>query len=178
MTARLKQSSTSVIAVDFQERFAGAVSGFEAACSRAAVLVSAARILELPVTVTEQYPRGLGHTVPVLAEALPDLKALEKTVFSAVRADGFSLVPGHAAIVCGVEAHVCVAQTVLDLLDAGSPVFVAADAVASRSESDRIIALERLRAEGAVISTAEALLFELLGGADHPNFREVQALIK
>ena len=178
MTARLEQATSSVIAVDFQERFARAVTGFEAACGRAAVLVAAARILQLPVTVTEQYPRGLGHTVAVVADALTELKVIEKTVFSAVRADGFSHLPGNAAIVCGVEAHVCVAQTVLDLLDTGVPVFVAADAVASRNELDRSNALERLRAEGAVITTVEAVLFELLGGADHPNFREVQALIK
>jgi len=178
MTARLEPATTAVIAVDFQERFAGAVTGFDAACGRAAILVAAARILNIQVTVTEQYPRGLGHTVPVVADALVEFEAIEKSVFSAARSDGFKHEPGNAAIVCGVEAHVCVAQTVLDLLDAGSPVFVAADAVASRSDSDRTIALERLRAEGAVISTVEALLFELLAGADHPHFREVQALIK
>lgn len=178
MTARLEQSSTAVVAIDFQERFAGAVSGFEEACVRAAILLQAAGKLELPVVVTEQYPKGLGHTVPVVAGAVSGFQALEKTVFSAARAEGFSLPAEKSVIVCGVEAHVCVAQTVLDLLESGSPVYIAADAVASRSESDRTVALERLRGEGAVISTVEALLFELLGGADHPNFREVQALIK
>ncbi|MCX6394820.1 MAG: isochorismatase family protein [Solirubrobacterales bacterium] len=178
MTRRVEAESTALILVDFQERFAGAVKGFDAAVSRASVLASMAQILEIKIVVTEQYPQGLGVTVSTLRAALGEYTPLEKTVFPATRAEGFDLGGATAAIVAGVEAHVCVAQTVLDLLDAEIQVHVVADAVASRSNSEKDAALARLRDEGAVITMTEAVLFELTGGSSHPRFKELQGLVK
>ncbi len=178
MTRRVEAGSAALILVDFQERFAGAVSGFDAAVSRACVLASMAQILAIKTVVTEQYPQGLGVTVSPLATALGDFTPLEKTVFPATRAEGFDLGGATAAIVAGVEAHVCVAQTVLDLLDAEIEVHVVADAVASRSHVDKDSALARMRAEGAVVTTTEAILFELTGGSSHPHFKALQGLVK
>ena len=167
-----------VVLVDFQERFRDAVDGFDEAAERARVLGAAASVLGVPVVVTEQYPKGLGKTVAVVSDALPGFSAIEKSVFSAAKAEGFSVDGRSTAIVCGVEAHVCVAQTVLDLIESGINVSVAVDATASRDALDRDTALERMRSNGAELTTVEAVLFELLGGAGDPNFKEVQGLIK
>jgi len=175
---RLRTASTALVVVDFQERFRGAVFGFDEAAARAAILVSAARLLNIHTVVSEQYPKGLGHTVEPLASVLGDAEILEKTVFPASRAEGFDLNGSSQVILSGVEAHVCVAQTALDLLDSGLEVFIPADAVASRNELDRDIAIERLRNSGAVITTVEAVVFELAGGAGHPLFKDLQGLIK
>lgn len=178
MSDLLKPESTALVLVDFQERFNGPVARFEEAVARAAVLAGGAAALGMRIVVTEQYPKGLGRTVDAIRDVIGDEPPVEKTVFSAARADGFDLGSSKGAIVCGVEAHVCVAQTVLDLLAAGIRVQVPADAVASRADGDRDTALQRLRARGADVTTVEAALFELVGGAGHERFREVQALIK
>jgi len=175
---RLNRSETAVVLVDFQERFQPAVDGFDDAVDRARVLGVGAGVLGIPVVVTEQYPKGLGKTVVSIAESLPGFCPIEKSVFSAEKAEGFSLEGRSQVVVCGVEAHVCVAQTVLDLLDKGLDVSVAVDATASRKAIDRTTALERMRDNGAELTTVEAVLFELLGGAGDPNFKEVQGLIK
>jgi nicotinamidase-related amidase len=125
--------------------------------------------------VTEQYPTGLGHTAPEVG--LQGERPLEKTVFSAARAEGFDLAGREQAIVCGIETHVCVSQTVHDLLARGIEVHVPADAVGSRHELDYERGLERLERAGAVVSTVEAALFELLERAGTPEFKAVQKLI-
>ncbi len=169
---------TALVVIDFQERFRGAVPGFDEAAERAAILVTAFREMGLPVIVSEQYPKGLGATVDPVAGAAEGIGRLEKTVFSATQAEGFDLVGRSVAILCGVEAHVCVAQTALDLLAAGIEVQIVGDAVASRHSVDRETALTRLRDRGATVTTTEAVAFELLGGATHPAFKTVQGLIK
>src|SRR5204863_2570377 len=139
-----------------------------AACAK---LLQGARILGLPRLVSEQYPKGLGRTAPEVG--LQDEHPLEKSVFSAVRAQDFDLAGRDQAIVCGIEAHVCVSQTVHDLLSKGVEVHVPADAVASRHRLDYERALERLQRAGAVVSTVEAALFELLERAGTPEFKAV-----
>ena len=129
----------------------------------------------MPALVSEQYPKGLGHTAAELG--LRDEPVIEKTVFSAARADGFDLAGRDQAIVCGIETHVCVSQTVHDLLQRGVEVHVPADAVGSRHELDYERGLERLERAGAVVSTVETALFELLERAGTPEFKEVQKLI-
>jgi 3-oxoacyl-ACP reductase-like protein len=143
-----------------------------AACAK---LLAAARILGVPAIVSEQYPKGLGRSAPELG--LEDEARIEKTVFSAARAEGFELYGREQALVCGIEAHVCVGQTVHDLLDRGVEVHVPADAVGSRHKVDYERALERLQRAGAVVSTVEGSLFELLERAGTPEFKEVQKLI-
>jgi len=128
--------------------------------------------------VTEQYPRGLGETVPELTEHLDGVPRFEKVVFSAARADGFDLAGRDQAVVCGIEAHVCVAQTVGDLLDEGVDAQVATDAVSSRTAANRRAGLAKMEASGAMLTSTEMALFELLGRAGTPEFKAVQRLIK
>jgi nicotinamidase-related amidase len=170
----LARDRTALVVVDVQEGFRG-YGAFAEVASGAAKLVQAARILELPVLVSEQYPKGLGHTAPevgLLAEP-----RIEKTVFSAARAEGFDLAGAEQAIVCGIETHVCVSQTVHDLLEDSVEVHVPADAVGSRHALDHQRGLERMEGAGAIVSTVEAALFELLERAGTPEFKAVQKLI-
>jgi nicotinamidase-related amidase len=174
----LQRDRTTLVVVDVQEGFREAVGEFDAVAGNAAVLVRGARILGVPVLVTEQYPRGLGLTVPEVAEHLDGVPRLEKVVFSAARADGFDLGGRDQALVCGIETHVCVAQTVADLLDEGVDVQVATDAVSSRTAANRRAGLAKMEATGAMLTSTEMALFELLGRAGTPEFKEVQALVK
>jgi len=178
VSKRLGSDKAALVVVDFQERFSSAVENFAEAAEKGAILARAAAILGLEVVVTEQYPEGLGQTVEPVLSAVGGAPRLAKKIFPATRADGFSLGGARQAIVCGVEAHVCVLQTALDLLDDGVDVFIPVDAVASRFGLDRTVAIDRLRGEGAVITTTEAVVFELAGGADHPAFRDLQGLVK
>jgi len=170
----LDRNRAALVVVDIQEGFRPYAS-FAGVADGARKLVQAARILDVPRVVSEQYPRGLGHTAPEVE--LEDERPIEKTVFSAVRADGFELAGRDQAIVCGIETHVCVSQTVHDLLERGVEVHVPADAVGSRHEIDYERALERMERAGAVVSTVEATLFELLERAGTPEFKAVQALV-
>jgi nicotinamidase-related amidase len=170
----LSRERAALVIVDVQEGFRPYAS-FQAVAGACAKLLQAARILELPALVSEQYPKGLGHTAPEVG--LQDEPRIEKTVFSAARAEGFDLAGREQAIVCGIETHVCVSQTVHDLLESGLEVHVPADAVGSRHEIDYERGLERMERAGAVISTVEAALFELLERAGTPEFKSVQKLI-
>ncbi|HEY5192613.1 MAG TPA: isochorismatase family protein [Solirubrobacteraceae bacterium] len=170
----LEREKTVLVVVDVQEGFRSYAS-FEAVAQACSKLVRAGRILDVPRIVSEQYPKGLGHTAPEVA--LEDEPRIEKTVFSAARADGFDLSGRTQAIVCGIETHVCVSQTVHDLLDRAIEVHVPADAVGSRHELDYERGLERLERAGAVVSTVESVLFELLERAGTPEFKQVQRLI-
>jgi nicotinamidase-related amidase len=170
----LKRARAALVVVDVQEGFRG-YDTFDEVADGCSKLVRAARILELPRVVSEQYPKGLGHTAPEVR--LEDERPIEKTVFSAARAEGFDLGERDQAIVCGIEAHVCVSQTVHDLLARGIEVHVPADAVGSRHRLDYERGLERLQRAGAVVSTVEAVLFELLERAGTPEFKAVQKLI-
>lgn len=172
--ALLQRDSAALVVVDVQEGFRS-YAAFEGVAQSCAKLLAAARILAVPALVSEQYPKGLGHSAPELG--LQDEPRIEKTVFSAARAGGFDLHGREQAVVCGIEAHVCVSQTVLDLLDRGVEVHVPADAVGSRHEIDYQRGLERLERAGAVVSTVETALFELLGEAGTPEFKSVQKLI-
>ena len=170
----LNRDRAALIVVDVQEAFRPyeSFAGVADACAK---LVQAARILDLPTTVSEQYPKGLGHTAPEVGLELQT--PIEKSVFSAARADGFDLRGRDQAIVCGIETHVCVSQTVHDLLDEGVEVHVPADAVGSRHVIDYERGLERLERAGAIVTTVEAALFELLERAGTPEFKAVQKLI-
>lgn len=174
----LERARTALIVVDVQEAFAKAVEGFDAVARKTATLVSGARTLGLPVIVTEQYPRGLGDTVAPVREALGDAAPrLPKTVFSAARADGFDLAGRDQALLCGIETHVCVNQTAHDLLGRGVEVHVAADAVASRASADRALGLRKMEASGAILTSVETALFELLGAAGSDEFKTIQKLV-
>jgi nicotinamidase-related amidase len=170
----LTRDRAALVVIDVQESFRpyACFAGVADACAK---LLAAARILEIPALVSEQYPSGLGRTAPEVG--VDGERRIEKTVFSAVRSEGFDLEGRDQAIVCGIEAHVCVSQTVHDLLERGIDVHVPADAVGSRHAIDYERGLERLQRAGAVVSTVEASLFELLERAGTREFKAVQRLI-
>jgi nicotinamidase-related amidase len=170
----LVRNRAALVVVDVQEGFRP-YAVFTSVAESCARLVQGARILDIPRLVSEQYPKGLGHTAAEVG--LSDERRIEKTVFSAARADGFDLEGRDQAIVCGIEAHVCVSQTVHDLLAQGIEVHVPADAVGSRHDIDYNRGLERMERAGAVVGTVEASLFELLERAGTPEFKAVQGLI-
>lgn len=174
----LTAESAVLLLIDLQQRLMPAIHDNEAVVARAARLAEAARLLDVPVVATEQNPAGLGPTVGPLA-AYPQA-VLAKTAFSAAGDPGFSaLLPGASEIVvAGCEAHVCVLQTVLDLLGSGHRVLVTADATGSRDPADLAAAIARARQHGAEIVTSEMVLFEWLRDSQHPKFREVQKLLK
>jgi nicotinamidase-related amidase len=170
----LRRREAALVVVDVQEGFRSYES-FPAVARACAKLVEAARVLGVPTLASEQYPKGLGRTAPEVG--LLEEPRIEKTVFSAARAEGFDLHGRAQAVVCGIETHVCVSQTVHDLLDQGVEVHVPADAVGSRHEIDYERGLERLERAGATVTTVESALFELLEGAGTPEFKQVQRLI-
>jgi nicotinamidase-related amidase len=174
----LDRGRAALVVVDVQEAFRPAVRDFDAVAGGVAALVRGARILGLPVVVTEQYPKGLGSTVPEVAEHLDGIEPLAKVNFSAAGADGFDLDGRDQALVCGIESHVCVSQTAHDLLDRGVEVHVASDAVTSRTEANRVAGLHKMEGSGAVLTSVETALFELLGAAGTDEFKQVQGLIK
>jgi len=174
----LDRGRAALVVVDVQEAFRPAVLDFDRVAGAAATLVRGARILDLPVIVTQQYPKGLGATVPEVAEHLDGIEPLDKVAFSAAAADGFDLQGRDQALLCGIESHVCVSQTAHDLLDRGVQVHVARDAVTSRTEENRELGLHKMEGSGAVLTSVETALFELLGAAGTDDFKQVQGLIK
>lgn len=179
---RICRARSGLLVVDFQERLVPAIHHGAAVVAEAARLIAAARALEVPVLATEQYPRGLGRTVPELAEALDGVCPREKTVFSACGAEGLVAELEERSIedvvLCGIETHVCVCQTALDLLDQGRRVFVAADAVSSRTAANREIGLDRMRCAGAIVVSTEMVIFEWLERAGTEEFKQVLSLVK
>ena len=179
---RLDRARAALVVVDVQEGFRPAVLDFERVAASVAVLVRGARVLGLPTLVTEQYPKGLGRTVPEVTEHLDEVEPIEKVCFSAVQANGFSRELQDArrdqVLLCGIEAHVCVNQTAEDLLVDGVEVHVAQDAVTSRTADNRALGLHKMERAGATVTSVETALFELLRKAGTPEFKEVQALVK
>ena len=175
---RLSSSTSMLCVIDVQERLVPAMADGDVVVARCRRLAEGARLLGVPAVLTEQYRQGLGATVPALAELLPP--PLEKLSFSCCGAEGFAaaIAAGFGQIVlCGLETHVCVAQTALDLLAEGYAVFLAVDAISSRHAIDRDVALRRLVAAGAVPTTSEAVLFEWCRSASHPQFQAVRKLV-
>jgi nicotinamidase-related amidase len=175
---RLDPERATLVVVDVQEGFRKAIEGFEQLAAATSTMLRGAAVLGVPVVITEQYPRGLGPTVPEVAEELPEgVEPIAKTVFSAAAADGFDLRGRDQAILCGIEAHVCVNQTVLDLLAAGIEVHVVRDAVGSRTAENRELGLAKAERAGAWQTSVETALFELLGEAGGEDFKAVQGLV-
>ncbi|KAL4224207.1 Isochorismatase domain-containing protein 1 [Mactra antiquata] len=168
---------------DMQEKFRPAIQYFSDIVVCASRLLEGAKILEIPIVVTEQYSKGLGHTVSDL-DISSAVGVYDKTKFSMMLPEVESklkeLCSGGVqhVVLFGIEAHVCVQQTVIDLLEKGIEVHVIADACSSRSQMDRQFAYERFRSMGATVTTSEAILLQLVGNKDHPQFKAIQGLIK
>jgi nicotinamidase-related amidase len=179
----LDAARAALVVIDMQESFRAAVPDFAEVAARISVAVRGAQLLNVPVVVTEQYPKGLGRTAAEIRAALADQsEPVEKTAFSSCGAQEFvarlERTGARQIIVCGVEAHVCVNQTAHDLLARGFQVHLLTDCVASRAPRDREAGLAKMRRSGAVPSTVEMALFELLRDARHEQFKAVQKLIK
>jgi nicotinamidase-related amidase len=165
-----------LLVVDVQERMMPAISNRDEVVANALWLMRLAQRLNIPVAATEQYAKGLGSTVAAIRTLLPEQAIGGKTHFSSVAAQCLTTLPGHdrpQVVMVGVEAHVCLLQTALDLLEEGREVFVVAEGVGSRREFDRDTALARMRQEGARIVTREMVAFEWVGQAATPLFREL-----
>ncbi|WP_422926229.1 isochorismatase family protein [Singulisphaera sp. PoT] len=176
---RLTASHGGLLVVDIQEKLIRQIHDRDLVIANAIRLTQAAKALELPHWATEQYPKGLGPTIPSLAELVPDRVA--KMTFHACAGgilDQLREKRIHHVTLTGIEAHVCIAQTALELLDQGYRVQIPADAVGSRSKFDAEVALRRLERAGAVVSTTEAILFEWTETADRPQFKAISDLIK
>jgi nicotinamidase-related amidase len=176
---KLERERAALLVIDVQEAFRKALPDFDRVAAGAGTLAAGAAELGIPVVVTEQYPKGLGRTVTEVSERLPaDFSPVEKVRFSAAEADGFDLQGRDQVLVCGIETHVCVNQTVLDLLEQGIDVQVVGDAVGSRTDANRELGLQKMERAGATLTSVETALFELLGGSDAEEFKRVQALVK
>lgn len=173
---------SQVLVVDIQKRLAPVTVEPDQVIRQAGILLRAAKTLDIPHTVSEQYPQGLGATVDDIAALADPARIFDKVHFSCQADDRLAAVLAAQnrphVIVCGMEAHVCVLQSVLELLAAQYHVWVVADAVTSRTTANRALALERMGKSGANIVSTEMVVFEWLRTAGHPDFRDVSALIK
>lgn len=171
----IKSGNAGLLVIDVQSKLIPAMNDSTVLSARIHWLVEACHTLATPVLFTEQYPRGLGHTEPSLLDLAPHAEVVEKNHFSAVAAQCLPTQwqEYEQVIVCGMEAHVCVLQTVLELVAAGKQVFVVADAVGSRTEQNRELGLARMQAAGAHIVSREMVIFELLHHAGHEQFKPI-----
>jgi len=181
----LPRKQTALVIVDFQERLFPAMDPDrkEEMRKNTALLLELARVLRLPILFTEQYPEGLGRTVPEVAELLPEgAEPFAKVEFSCWRAEGFAqqfrYLDLKAVILIGMESHVCVLGTALDMLREGVRVHVPGDAVVSRTEANRRVGLDLMERAGAVITSTETVVFQLLERAGTPEFKALSKLLR
>lgn len=180
MTIDINTENSAFLFIDVQEKLTAMLRKDKAA-KKAEILAKTAKILNIKTVLTEQYPQGLGSTIPSVKYCLPDsAKTFEKTSFNALDTDGVKDALGDVknVFIFGIETHICVLQTALALLQTGYNVFVIKDACASRETDEFKAGINLMEKEGAKIMTTEIVLFELLKTAKHPNFKEVQLLIK
>uniref|UniRef100_A0A0K0F5H6 Isochorismatase domain-containing protein n=1 Tax=Strongyloides venezuelensis TaxID=75913 RepID=A0A0K0F5H6_STRVS len=171
---------TSILFVcDVQEKFRPSISHFNEIVTVIQRLIKACNILDIKIVGTEQYPKGLGHTIEELSIVENKIKVFEKKVFSMLTDDIKNEIGKEVktVILCGLETHICVLQTTKELLQNGYEVIIIADGVSSRTIGDKKIALRHLEKIGAQVRTSESILFELIKTADHPKFREIQKII-
>lgn len=175
---KIDPARSTLLVIDLQERLMPAVDGGDGILANAGRLLAAARLMSVPLVMTEQNPKGLGHTVARLETT--GAAIVQKMSFDALRDGALEthLPDGNALVIAGCEAHVCVLQTVLGLLATGRQVHVVADAIGSRRADNRSAAIARMERHGAEIVTTEMVVFEWLGSAEHPQFRAAMALIK
>lgn len=178
----LTQSSTALLIVDVQDRLAPSIGGIDGIIKRNKALVRAAKRLDVPIVVTEQYPQGLGHTDSGLAAAVDGAAVYEKIHFNAAAEPAFCDIMEQTnrtdIVITGTEAHVCVLQTALGLAELGYNVWYCVDAVGSRNDQDKGVALERVKAAGISVVTTEMVIFEWLQRAASPEFTDLLPTIR
>jgi nicotinamidase-related amidase len=179
-STKMSTADTGLLVIDVQEKLVPFIHGKDALIRNIAFLIDGAKLLGIPVQGTEQYPKGLGHTVAELANRLPAMP--DKVGFSSCAVpsvtDSMRRAGRGKVVLVGIETHVCVQQTALDLLADDFRVYVPVDAVSARYPLDHEYALRRMEKAGAILTTAETCLFEWLGGADHPRFKEASKMVQ
>jgi nicotinamidase-related amidase len=179
---RLTPATTQILVVDIQERLLPHIDGHERIVTQTSRLLRGAALFGLPVLISEQYIRGLGPTVPAIVAAAGAAPRLEKSTFSAFADPAIqSRLEQNGrpnVLIAGIETHVCVLQTALDLLRDGMEPWILADAVGSRRTLDRDVAIERLSLAGAIVATVESVLFEMMHRCDAPEFRALLDIVK
>ena len=179
----LQLAKSALAVIDMQEAFRSRIPDFAEIAGRIAVMVQAARLLQLPIIVTEQYPKGLGRTATEIEQALPDeTEVIEKTTFSSCGVNEFEtrleLHGTRQVIVSGLEAHICVNQTVHDLLARGFQVHLLTDCITARESANKEAGVAKMKLSGVIPSSIEMALFELMLDARHEQFKAIQQLIK
>jgi nicotinamidase-related amidase len=178
----LNTGNTVLVVIDIQGKLASLMHQKEAVYQNVNRLIKGARVLDIPIIWTEQYPEGIGSTIPEIAETLEGIKPISKMTFSCCRNNEFlealKATERTQVLVTGIETHICVYQTTLELLDAGFEVEVVADAVSSRTPENKEIGLQKMKTAGAGLTGTETALYELLGVASGPKFKEILRIVK
>jgi len=178
----LKIDNTFLLLIDMQDRLYRAMHAKEDLLENVRKLIMGMKALGIPIVMSEQYPEGIGKTIPEVAELLPDTPGIRKLSFSCCANRecnaAMAATERNQALIAGIEAHVCVYQTAMDLLDGGFEVQVAADAVSSRSPLNRDLGLQKMRDAGIAITSVEIAIFELLKTAESDKFRELSRILK
>ncbi len=179
---RILKESTAGLIIDIQERLFPLISGGEQLTVNARILINGLKALQVPVVVTQQYTKGLGSTIAPVDEVLGDYDYIEKVAFSCCDEPSFirqlEMLDKRFIVISGIETHVCVLQTTIDLLEKNFIPVVVEDCVSSRNINDKKIAISRMRHEGAVITTYESVLFELLRYSGTAEFKAISNLVK
>jgi nicotinamidase-related amidase len=179
---RVLKEDTAGVIIDVQEKLYPHIFKNEQLINNLIILLKGLKVLNIPILVTQQYTKGLGPTIQPIKEELQKFSFIEKTSFSCCDEPDFKMhlskLGKKFVIVTGIEAHVCVLQTTIDLLASGYTPVLIEDCVSSRKEKDKEIAIERMRAEGAIISTYESILFELCRYSEASEFRAITKLVK
>lgn len=179
---RILKENTTLLAIDIQERLFPHIFEYAVLEKNVNILIRGMKILGIPALMTEQYPKGLGYTIPSVLESIGTISPAEKTTFSCCDDPEFMTRLAETGmknvVIAGIEAHVCVLQTTLDLIEKGFVPIVVEDCVSSRKLHDKNIAIERMRQEGAVITSYESILFELARVSGTDEFKEISRLVK
>lgn len=179
---KLRREQTALVVIDVQGKLAQLMHEREALFDNLSRMVRGAQILSLPTVLTEQYPQGLGPTVPEITDLMPEVERISKVSFSCCGDDAFTArianLGRRQLLLTGIETHICVQQTALDLIESDYEVHVVSDAVSSRTAESKRVGIEKMRDAGAVITCTEAALYELLGVAGGPEFKAILSLVK
>jgi isochorismate hydrolase len=182
LVMRIERERCAGLVIDIQERLFPHMEEKEKLLRKSLILIEGLKILEVPLYLTEQYPKGLGLTLEPIREAIGGLPAIEKATFSCCDEQQFlqrlENSEHNTLIICGIEAHVCVLQTVVDLVASGYAPVVVVDCISSRNMEDKRVAIQRMQSEGAVLTTCESILFELARVSGTTEFKAISHLVK
>lgn len=179
---KITKKNSLLLIIDIQERLFPFIYNNEDLKDRTKKLIEGCKVLGLKIIVTEQYTKGLGFTIPSLKESLEGITPMEKSQFSCCGSNGIDDTlkseGKNFIIIAGIEAHVCVLQTVIDLCSMGYTPVIVDDCVSSRNNNDKTVAVERMKREGAIVTTYESVLFELLEDSKSPEFKAISKIVK